>query len=273
MKALTTLAAAAALSLGIASASQAAVFAQFSAGSSAQNYSWVKGGSTNGSFTTLGHDAIAGQPACNTCAAVHFGFLDPALATLDFLPAQFTLSATETGVAATQSGAQFTQGGIGGNFHITYYDPTKGVGTVQNIGGFNLTNGVTNLLSGVFNLATITGAGGNPALGALNPGGSGSANFTSTGSPSFLNFTSDLENFSNEVSGSEGFAFNLLTALPQFTAGAGSSLSSFTANGGGNFSFDTAGVPEPATWGLMIVGFGGMGMVLRARRRPALAKA
>jgi hypothetical protein len=31
------------------------------------------------------------------------------------------------------------------------------------------------------------------------------------------------------------------------------------------------GVPEPATWAMMIVGFGAVGMVLRSRRRPVLA--
>jgi hypothetical protein len=35
----------------------------------------------------------------------------------------------------------------------------------------------------------------------------------------------------------------------------------------------TATVPEPATWGLMIMGFGGMGAVLRNRRRRAIATA
>ena len=41
-----------------------------------------------------------------------------------------------------------------------------------------------------------------------------------------------------------------------------------------SFALDNSGgVPEPATWGLMLLGFGGMGAALRARRRPVLAKA
>ena len=33
-----------------------------------------------------------------------------------------------------------------------------------------------------------------------------------------------------------------------------------------------AAVPEPATWGMMLLGFAGMGFVLRRRRQPALAQ-
>jgi len=39
----------------------------------------------------------------------------------------------------------------------------------------------------------------------------------------------------------------------------------------GNAAFYPA-VPEPATWGMMLLGFAGMGLAIRRRRRPALAQ-
>ena len=38
-----------------------------------------------------------------------------------------------------------------------------------------------------------------------------------------------------------------------------------------NFELNVAGVPEPATWAMMLTGFGGLGAMLRRRRRSALA--
>lgn len=66
---------------------------------------------------------------------------------------------------------------------------------------------------------------------------------------------------------SEEFAFNLLAVSPNFSAASGQALRSFTANGGGNFSDTITAAPEPATRGLMILGFGGAGVLLRTRRR------
>lgn len=41
----------------------------------------------------------------------------------------------------------------------------------------------------------------------------------------------------------------------------------------GNLTFQVAAVPEPATWAMMLVGFGAMGFVIsRRRRRPAFAQ-
>ena len=49
-----------------------------------------------------------------------------------------------------------------------------------------------------------------------------------------------------------------------------------TPSGGGtlsgNSSFYPGPVPEPATWAMMLVGFGGIGLAMRRRRRPVLAQ-
>ena len=45
--------------------------------------------------------------------------------------------------------------------------------------------------------------------------------------------------------------------------------------GGATITFNSGnfGVPEPGAWVMMTIGLGGMGMVLRSRRRPAIASA
>ena len=73
-----------------------------------------------------------------------------------------------------------------------------------------------------------------------------------------------------------GITLNMLTPVLQanttyrFTytlnAGAGGSAAS------GNASFMSAPLPEPATWAMMLLGFGGIGLAMRRRRRPALAQ-
>ena len=51
-------------------------------------------------------------------------------------------------------------------------------------------------------------------------------------------------------------------------------LSIVAPNSGGLTSIQgtVQAVPEPATWGMMLLGFAGMGFVLRRRRQPALAQ-
>lgn len=48
----------------------------------------------------------------------------------------------------------------------------------------------------------------------------------------------------------------------------------FTGGNGSNFNgtANLTAVPEPATWGMMLLGFLGVGMVMRRRRHPALAQ-
>ena len=67
-----------------------------------------------------------------------------------------------------------------------------------------------------------------------------------------------------------------ITLLPA-SFGAGNYRLTFggtTSGGGGEagtLSFFAA-VPEPGTWALMLLGFGGIGMAMRRRRRPMLAQ-
>ncbi len=240
-------AAAFAVSLVISAApASAAVFADFSPDVGGADYRWIQSAAgTGGKFFTINAATDSSAQAVST----HFTFLDPALSLLVFLPAKFTLDATVAdGNPAISFLGLVSQPKLGGTFSFVYSGPT----TV--IGGKSLVNGVTTLLSGVFSDARITGAGH-----------SGSANL-SLALGGALTYSSDLGSFGPIA---DEYSFNLLGATPSFNAGAGKALSNFIANGGGNFSHGAA--PEPITWGLMVMGFGGLGLVLRSRRSRALA--
>ena len=58
----------------------------------------------------------------------------------------------------------------------------------------------------------------------------------------------------------------VMSGATAFQAGPGLDNLTLTARGGGG-----GDVPEPATWGLLIMGFGGIGAMLRRRREVALA--
>jgi hypothetical protein len=81
-------------------------------------------------------------------------------------------------------------------------------------------------------------------------------------------------NFSNPANGNQVSAGT--NGLFRVSGTAGERFNSVTFSSGQNsFEVDnlaTAGVPEPASWALMILGFGGAGAALRSqRRRPATA--
>lgn len=75
------------------------------------------------------------------------------------------------------------------------------------------------------------------------------------------------------------FPDNTSLKLASTLVPAGSYMFSFTGNAGpsagaltGNVTIMAAPVPEAATWAMMILGFGAMGMMIRRRRRPTLAQ-
>jgi hypothetical protein len=258
MRVLTKVFTAAAVAFSVSAAagsSQALVFASFLPDTGEPIYSWVNNGpadtGTGGAFYTTSTPTGTAPGATQ----VHFSFIDPALdPALMFLPADFTLiaAAPSGNPAAFASGpGTWTQTAISGGFSFIYTGPSQFYGSTF------VTTG-SNLLTGTYTNSWIQGAGG-----------TGSNNLGVTNGGHFLTLTSDYEPFLNRVPGTEEFAFNLLGVEPNFGAEPGAALRSFRANGGGNFSFRA--VPEPAAWALMLVGFGGIGALLRSRRRQGLA--
>jgi hypothetical protein len=113
----------------------------------------------------------------------------------------------------------------------------------------------SNTDNGFYNFSLITSTlGGTVTLAQLLTGGGSTVLQTSTGSSNSLSL------LTGNLTAGTTYRFSYTSNFP--TGGGTTS---------GNASFYVA-VPEPATWALMLLGFGGMGMVLRRRRRPALAQ-
>lgn len=171
------------------------------------------------------------------------------------------LTATETGTPVSIAGTQLTQNNITGTFAFLYTGPT--FTTANNV----LVATGANLLSGSFTNAYFTGVQGSNAatFGAAQP--------TQT-----ITFNSSFLNLSNSYGRTVAMQFaNLLgsaaapgnfggPANPNFNKRA---VADFRALGSGVFA--AGAIPEPATWGLMILGFGGAGVMLRTNRRRMVA--
>ena len=95
------------------------------------------------------------------------------------------------------------------------------------------------------------------------------------GLPTQANLYSNVISGGDSSSGNYSMTFNAPTVAGSYFIGGTTSLDyqfntvSGGANGDGfvNYQINVAGVPEPATWAMMLVGFGGLGAVLRNRRR------
>jgi hypothetical protein len=252
MKALTTLISAAALATSVAAVSLPAhagdllgLASETKATPTGNNFTYTHTGDTAGEFgTTVSPGGAYGA------TTVKFNF-DSGLGVDDFqnLAANFTLFATGTGAAEPPPlpGLTYTQTGLNGTFSFVYEGPT------QVIDGFTLDAG-DNLLSGSFSNAWIQGIG---------TGGSFTDEPTNGGV--VFNVTSKFIGLSTIQGGD--FSFDLTNATG-IGASAGKALNTFSASSSGTLDIT---VPEPSTWALMILGFGGMGALLRRRRVVALA--
>ena len=156
---------------------------------------------------------------------------------------------TETGVATPGTPGLLTSYGTGlGSFAgITCNNPA-GCGTIQDLLAPNFVTGAQSITDFV----VLTG-GSNPS--AIHFDLSSINSITRT-IPGFLLFT---------AGGTIRYdGFDPTPGIFQFSA-QGTTITSFSGT-------VLAAVPEPATWAMMLLGFGGIGMAMRRRRRPALAQ-
>ena len=249
MKRHTTIALVVSAALGAAASAHATTFADYSAASSDANVAWTQSADlASGSLATTG---MAGS------ADTVFSFLSGPLSALTDLQALLTLSASAPASdPAVFAGGQLIEPNLSGSFSFIYEGAAPlHVGTHTYLTG-------ANLLSGTFSGAEIIG----PANGST---GSVQDAVMSGGT---VNFTSDFTSFS--PIGDKGVSVEMTSVLPSLSALAGSSLSSFSAVSTGSFAATLVGgggggVPEPATWAMMFLGFGGVGVLARRARRLA----
>ena len=246
-----------ALALAAAAPANAALltFAGFNPNGAAQNFSWTNNGS-GGSISGSG--------------ATYFNYINIGG------NSTFNANLTFSGVTPSGNDAYYD----GGNYYQTVNGAFSFIysGATTTVGGITYTHGVTNILSGTF-------------TGGVLEGNTTGIVFSTPDVPTLVNFTSDVLGFNNV--NMEGFSLSLSQVTPvitstdpdyyadptdpsSFTTGS-TSLSSFTALANGTFvsnplptiptqpNTPPVSVPEPASWAMMLVGFGFVGAFARRR--------
>lgn len=211
-----------------------------------------------------------GTSTAPAAVAVKFNFLEdlPGSYTGDINNQQnalYAFSALSTS-APIISGSNIVQTFESGSISFTRATPVYRIDALGHIG----TQALTNLLTISFQNATLfaTAHGTAMSISASTPG-------------STLSYSSDFRNFVPVAKGG-GFDFSIAGTAsstpfgiaptdPSLTNVTGShSLSSFRVTSTGSFS---AAVPEPASWALMLVGFGATGAALRRRGKASTTQA
>jgi hypothetical protein len=212
----------------------------FAAETFAQNMQLNQNDTVHFSDNGNGTSTLASVPG----SIVEFSFTSPFFPALLSQHAIFSLSALAVH-PSVEVGGTLLQAIATGDFSFTRTTPF---------------GGGTNLLSAHFTNAIITGStnGTTATFLASQPGGS-----------STVTFTSDFLNFSG--SNDRGFSFSFSGINPSLPPNGGTLLPDWSGDATGTFSVDIATqrtlVPEPGSWALLIMGFGGAGAMLRLKRR------
>lgn len=209
---------------------------------------------TSGSLYTIDSSSPSNAPGSRL---VSFSFLQPTLAaTVNNVTSSFTLFASTASPAQT-FGSFTLQSNLVGGFSFLSTSAIAVGNTVYAAG--------SNLLSGTFNDVSIAG----------QTNASSAAYGGSTTSGSTIVFTSDFVTFAPQSD--YDFSISLTSLSPLLFAQPGSALRSFEAYSTGSFSSEPAplvnAIPEPTVWGMLIVGFGLVGVQSRRRRTVGIAVA
>jgi type II secretory pathway pseudopilin PulG len=166
-------------------------------------------------------------------------------------------------------------------FHIDF----DAVGIASDVDAFLTVNSLANS-QGTYDITSITGTvGGNNITGLVNNPGSPA---TSTSADGKFFYDNDVKFPGSPTLSNPGLLFTDILGNEQnlFSTGAGASAfytlitqpGNYPTGVNGDFSVHldsgtlAGGVPEPASWALMILGFGGVGATLRnTKRKTALA--
>lgn len=232
----------------VSTPASALTFAQYQAIGTVSNIRWASSGTT-GVNGTGGHLFSVANASATTVVAtrnVSFSFLQSSLSPyVTNVVAAFTLDATApSGNIATLSSGFLLQPGISGSFSFVTTAPIT-IGSQTYLAG-------SSLLKGVFTNATIAGS---------RKGTSGSFSGASSDT-TVITYTSDFLTFDAAASLDFSLSLTSILSVVQATPTSGTpqhSMRSFRALSTGSFSSDPApeaSVPEPAVWGMMILGFG-----------------
>ncbi|GGI90581.1 hypothetical protein GCM10007973_28600 [Polymorphobacter multimanifer] len=218
-------------------------FASISPSTTDLNVTFVNGDRTDRLYTSLteGARAASGVPVIFT--------LGLGIPNLQSVASTFTLDAQMPDSDVGSSGA-FSLLGASGSFSIIANNAV----TTGGITG-------TNLLSGVFNGASLNGTIGE-TTGAFRASTIGGATIT---------YSSDFLDFSDVID--SDFSLALTAVTNAFAPNGNPGLAGFRATIGGQFSSEPvpAFIPEPGTWAMLILGFGMVGISARRRQKVAVA--
>ena len=241
MKYFSSLALAAAVAASAFAAAPASAitvtYANFAQSTNAKQFRYFNTGTSNRLYTTTS--------ATSTDAggvAVDFKYLVSVPAALQgFQDAILTLDASSTQMVSL-NGDNASQGGFSGKLSIRRAVPLDGKDNLLTI---DFTNGTF-----------FSVLGGSSATYTISIPGAGTN----------IKQESDFLMFGNVVEADFSLSFSALSST--FAKNGGGYGRSFRANATGTFASNPAptGVPEPEMWGLMILGFGMVGVAVRRRR-------